>query len=393
MKLKTESKKRLVSSLTPLLTRTDGVEHLASQVLQNMIQTDGGPGSGNWGHEGVEGQLGGSAPGGGAHNRMEDGKGGFTSWAKDRKAMAGVHRRSTLDLVLAPKGSIIVGLEKKYQKIGEHSGDVMDLQTGEVFDAGQFINDHKEFGIVAPKSSGPNYNVKPLTDGTFSAERKRKAFKATTPEQADKAFRKQAGELYQKFDQETKDAFESYTSGGYHGINNGLREGEVSGSERVRSINKLTEAIDKSPFRRDTILRRGVFDSAAKKFLGCEYSDLKNDSYLDSLVGQERCDEGFTSCGTSIGTGFQRDVSFEFFCPKGTKAMYVEPFSSCGNGHGKGWDGKAAQHSIGGECETILQRGTTFKITGWYRDNKKKLHISCEVVSQNPREYKIYKGL
>ena len=37
---------------------------------QSDVDLDGGPGSGNWGHKGRPGKRGGSAAGGGAHNRM-----------------------------------------------------------------------------------------------------------------------------------------------------------------------------------------------------------------------------------------------------------------------------------------------------------------------------------
>ena len=48
------------------------------------VQLDGGAGSGNWGHKGVPGQLGGSAPGGGSRNRKGTLESGYTSEAKER---------------------------------------------------------------------------------------------------------------------------------------------------------------------------------------------------------------------------------------------------------------------------------------------------------------------
>ena len=38
--------------------------------LMRRQRFDGGPGSGNWSHEGRPGQLGGSAAGGGSHNQQ-----------------------------------------------------------------------------------------------------------------------------------------------------------------------------------------------------------------------------------------------------------------------------------------------------------------------------------
>ncbi len=60
-------------------------------LLMNAIRmhSDGGPGSGNWGHSSVKGVRGGSAPGGGSANRLGTKEGGFTSeakaWAENKK--------------------------------------------------------------------------------------------------------------------------------------------------------------------------------------------------------------------------------------------------------------------------------------------------------------------
>lgn len=49
------------------------------------IQLDGGSGSGNWGHVGRPGKIGGSGKGGGAQNRLQTPSGGFTSRAQAEK--------------------------------------------------------------------------------------------------------------------------------------------------------------------------------------------------------------------------------------------------------------------------------------------------------------------
>ena len=40
-----------------------GIRYDSEEYRKKILKIDGGPGSGNWGHAGVEGQLGGSAPG------------------------------------------------------------------------------------------------------------------------------------------------------------------------------------------------------------------------------------------------------------------------------------------------------------------------------------------
>ena len=49
-----------------------------------MNRVDGSSGSGNWGHKGVPGQLGGSAPGGGVSHRTGSKESGYSSAAKER---------------------------------------------------------------------------------------------------------------------------------------------------------------------------------------------------------------------------------------------------------------------------------------------------------------------
>ena len=51
------------------------------------------------------------------------------------------------------------------------------------------------------------------------------------------------------------------------------------------------------------------------------------------------------------------------YAPKGTKAIYAEPFSHYGDGQKLKWDGIAKQHSFGHEDEIIFQQGTKMRIT------------------------------
>jgi hypothetical protein len=61
--------------------------------------------------------------------------------------------------------------------------------------------------------------------------------------------------------------------------------------------------------------------------------------------------------------------------------MYAEPFSRFGNGAGLDWSGIAKQASFGYEDETIIQRGTTFKVV---KVEKKggNTYFDLEVISQ-----------
>jgi hypothetical protein len=61
--------------------------------------------------------------------------------------------------------------------------------------------------------------------------------------------------------------------------------------------------------------------------------------------------------------------------------MYAEPFSNYGEGSKLNWNGIAKQLDFGSEDETIIQRGTTFKII---KIEKKggTTYFDLEVVSQ-----------
>ena len=86
------------------------------------------------------------------------------------------------------------------------------------------------------------------------------------------------------------------------------------------------------------------------------------------------------SCGSAKGKGFT-GVIFNIYCPKGTKMIYSEPFSHYGDGGGRKWDGKKPQTSFGYEDETIIQRGTQFRIVKVEKKGQ-RLYFDMEVVGQ-----------
>jgi hypothetical protein len=62
--------------------------------------------------------------------------------------------------------------------------------------------------------------------------------------------------------------------------------------------------------------------------------------------------------------------------------LYSEPFSAFSpSSVGKNWDGKKKQAAIGSECETIIQRGTGFRITK-VENKSGELFVDMEVVEQ-----------
>lgn len=181
------------------------------------------------------------------------------------------------------------------------------------------------------------------------------------------------------------------------------KRGEVKGY-----IENLTTMISKSTYDKDITLVRGTgYDGIAALF-GVPVSRLTRGSAEELeklLVKREGKDEGFTSCGSSVGSGFDdKDVIMHIACPAGTQMLYLEPFAAYGGSspyspselarmYRRGekpkpyWDGKSEAVKFGDQDETLLQRGTTFKPTEVKRGSDGKLHIYCQVICQDP--YKI----
>lgn len=75
-------KDNLVSYITSVRQQR---KSLKNQDGGDILIVDGGPGSGNWGHEGRPGKVGGSGKGGGIANRLSTPSGGFTSRSQAEK--------------------------------------------------------------------------------------------------------------------------------------------------------------------------------------------------------------------------------------------------------------------------------------------------------------------
>ena len=94
---------------------------------------DGGPGSGNWGHKGVPGQLGGSAKGGGVQNRTGSSEAGYSSESKERATVSsasggGSVSSSSNEGLESAKGSASSG--SLHPKSGSKAAEDHDLGPG-----------------------------------------------------------------------------------------------------------------------------------------------------------------------------------------------------------------------------------------------------------------------
>lgn len=138
-------------------------------------------------------------------------------------------------------------------------------------------------------------------------------------------------------------------------------------------ISEITSAINRSSLPQDIWLHRGVSMEAVESMFHIPPADLF-DAAEDEAIGRmyrdvTGKDNGFMSCGSAENTGFtDTPVRLHIFAPKGTKALYVEPFSYYGRGSGGDWDGSEKQDRFGTELETIINRGSTVTIDRIYTD-------------------------
>ena len=271
------------------------------------------------------------------------------------------------------------------------------LQDLEEFDAkGQELyalqEKHKNVQASLSKlKKGGKENPNPYSD-----DRKDAALWAQTPQEADEALRERCGEVWRKASKAEKDALYAYTQGsggfnrplrGYDGSWHnfkGVGKVDLNNEGMGAAIQHMTNVINRSTYDKDIWLQRGIETAeGAAAFLGLPVEALHEwslNKLQEILKGKPKTEHAFTSCGSAKGKGFSGYI-FRIYCPKGTKMMYSEPFSHYGAGHKRKWDGKKQQVSYGYEDETIIQRGTTFKITKIEKVGN-KLAFEMEVMEQ-----------
>lgn len=353
--------KKIARIRRSLLTRADG------RSCGKWCKQDGGPGSGNWGHKGRPGEVGGSKEGGGKHNRQTKKSGEFTSFTKHRVEAAKMHELSgnELEAILATPTDhelrIVDEAGNHFKR--EFDNYFMCLETGEVkmFSTGEKVK------VIVPNTMNPNYTVtrEDKEAMTMNKDRAKKAFTTDDRKKADDLFRPQSGEIYKQCTDDEKESFAFYTGAGYKPLNKAIREGDTSNSKYNGHAKRLSEVLDKSELQQDAILHRGIDGKAAERLFGLPKGYLSSpDAGRISLVGRVGTEDAFMSCGAAKGTGFSKGVNLEIMAPKGIKGLYVEPFSACGQGAHKGWDGESKQDYISGECEVLLNRGCTLQIIG-----------------------------
>lgn len=226
-------------------------------------------------------------------------------------------------------------------------------------------------------------------DDAYSKSRKDVAMWAQDPMDADKRLRGVCGAVWRAATRDEKEAIHGYTNS-YHNIQEPLRGLTYYGSasqksQGLRRIPHCESIIRKSTYDFDMWVQRGDGMIALKKFGLLNYSTA-TDAEIYALVGRVGNEGGFWSAGVAKGTGFSGSIIFNIYIPRGTQAMYCEPFSYFGHGSGKSWDGLSPQSSIGYEAEILLQRGTKYRVTKVTKSGS-QWYIDVEVIEQNPAPF------
>lgn len=221
----------------------------------------------------------------------------------------------------------------------------------------------------------------------YSKARKNAAMWAKDTKDADDKLRDKCGDIWKNASDKEKDGIYGYTEE-YHNINEPLRGltyiGPASKAQRgLDRIPYIESIINKSSYDFDMWVQRGDGLIALKKFGLSNYATA-SDAEIKALVGKTGVEGAFWSAGVAKGKGFSGEVIFNIYMPRGTKAMYCEPFSAFGYGSGKSWDGISKQSSFGYESEILIQRGTKFRVTKVEKGENGTWYIDLDVIEQNP---------
>lgn len=220
----------------------------------------------------------------------------------------------------------------------------------------------------------------------YTKKRKDAALWAKDTKDADKVLRDKCGDVWVSASDDEKDAIHGYTSS-YHNIQEPLRGLTYYGSDAQRKLGEkriplIESIINKSSYDFDMWLQRGDDMVALKKF-GLSNYNSASDAEIYALVGREGTEGAFWSAGVAKGKGFSGQIIFNIYAPRGTKAMYCEPFSAFGHGDGRHWDGRSKQSSFGHESEILIQRGTKFRITKVQKSSG-VWYIDVDIIEQKP---------
>lgn len=388
---------------------------------------DGGKGSGNWGHAGRPGKVGGSQenPESSFKNRYIDKKtGAYTSFAKEKKKAATPHMISTEELDSVPVGTRVIDGETVFERVSEWFWE--DLYTGKKFGSWSLANDFfkgknvkvaiaagidsKESVKKTVESSGSaigtekaveKEKAKPedleytpvknksgvFGDGTGYPQERTSSVKILNSAKGYTTLAPVTAKAWGKMSETEKQYAFDYTADSEfinHPLNGKKGYGNSKSSEAIKA---LTKTIDRCEFPKDCIVSHGIGNGGFRSMFGIGEDENIKDA-VNERIGTIGINNGFFSCAVDGGNPFNKPIVMDVFVPKGAKGIYAEPFSLFGNGAAsESWDGEINlgidEWDISSENEVILQRGGAYKITGYEWKNGEH-HIICELVDQDP---------
>lgn len=192
------------------------------------------------------------------------------------------------------------------------------------------------------------------------------------------------GQTWNSLSEAEKTDIFHYTGSLYTDVNQDLKDGIYSDSYVKSEIDNITSAIEKSSYDKDIVLSRGAKNE--RSVFGFSIGNATIEQ-LQSTVGKTYKMNQFGSFSAEANGGFNRPARIILTAPKGTKMMYVEPFSMHGvstsdKNRGKKWNGQKQKVESHGENEVILQRGTSYKVNRVEQKDGKN-YIYATVVKQD----------
>lgn len=174
--------------------------------------------------------------------------------------------------------------------------------------------------------------------------------------------------LVKSLSMDERSSIKNYTGNGYFDINKLLRTGDKSKYDSngltSKSINDLTNTLNKSSLKEDVVVHRGI-GGALPKMLGVDANTLKSKEFQNNLKGTVITEKGFFSSGGSMQDAWG-GTKIHAMIPKGSKGMYVDPISS-----------------YKGEHEFILQRNSSFKIIDYVANDSGTItDVIVELIDQ-----------
>jgi hypothetical protein len=140
-------------------------------------------------------------------------------------------------------------------------------------------------------------------------------------------------------------------------------------------IKACQDALSQCRFTEARVIPRSVDSVGAARMMKVDTAWFANATEAElnaALVGVERTDESMQSCKSYGNVGaMNNEVHYVLYCPEGTQGVYADGYS---------------QFSGSGECETVLQSGTTIRVTKVKRPKGGKPTIFAEVIKQDPDE-------